>query len=42
VDFWAFPGDNQEGLAMDSEGLVYIAQDTGGILKVRWRRDAAS
>jgi uncharacterized protein YjiK len=39
VEFWAFPGDNQEGLAMDSEGLVYIAQDTGGILKVRWRRD---
>ena len=42
VDFWAFPGDNQEGLAMDSEGLVYIAQDTGGIVKVRWRRDARS
>jgi len=42
VEFWAFPGDNQEGLAMDSEGLVYIAQDTGGILKVRWRRDATS
>jgi uncharacterized protein YjiK len=40
LEFWAFPGDNQEGLAMDSEGLVYIAQDTGGILKVRWRRDA--
>lgn len=42
VEFWAFPGDNQEGLAMDSEGLVYIAQDTGGVLKVRWRRDATS
>ncbi len=42
VKFWAFPGDNQEGLAMDSDGFVYIAQDTGGILKVRWRRDATS
>jgi uncharacterized protein YjiK len=39
VDFWAFPGDNQEGIAMDPQGFVYIAQDSGGILKVRWRRD---
>ena len=39
VDFWAFPGDNQEGIAVDGEGFVYIAQDSGGIVKVKWRRD---
>jgi hypothetical protein len=32
----AFPGDNQEGLAWDDAGFMYIAQDSGGILKVRW------
>jgi len=32
---YAFPGDNQEGIAMDDEGLMYIAQDSGGILKIR-------
>jgi uncharacterized protein YjiK len=35
---WAFPGDNQEGIAIDPEGFVYIAQDSGGILKVKWQR----
>jgi uncharacterized protein YjiK len=32
---YAFLGDNQEGLARDEEGYLYIAQDTGGIIKVR-------
>jgi len=34
----AFPGDNQEGLTIDSEGFLYIAQDTGGIIKLKWLR----
>jgi len=32
---YAFAGDNQEGLAMDDEGFMYVAQDTGGIIKIR-------
>lgn len=35
VRAYAFLGDNQEGLAKDDEGYLYIAQDTGGILKVK-------
>ena len=35
VRAYAFPGDNQEGLAEDDEGYLYIAQDSGGILKVK-------
>lgn len=34
----AFPGDNQEGIAVDPDGFIYIAQDTGGILKLQWLR----
>jgi len=37
---WAFPGDNQEGIAFDPDWNVYIAQDSGGILKLKWKRDA--
>jgi hypothetical protein len=36
---WAFPGDNQEGIAMDGEGLLYVAQDSGGVIKLKWLRD---
>lgn len=32
---YAFPGNDQEGLARDGEGFLYIAQDCGGIIKVR-------
>jgi uncharacterized protein YjiK len=32
---YAFFGDNQEGLAKDDEGYLYIAQDEGGIIKVK-------
>jgi len=32
---YAFPGDNQEGLAKDDEGYLYIAQGEGGIIKVK-------
>ena len=34
----AFPGDNQEGVTVDPDGFLYIAQDTGGIVKIRWLR----
>ena len=38
IDFWAFPGANQEGLTVDEAGFVYIAQDHGGIIKLKWNR----
>lgn len=38
LSFYAFPGDNQEGVTVDSEGYIYIAQDTGGIIKLKWLR----
>jgi hypothetical protein len=33
---WQFPGKDQEGIAADPEGSLYIAQDSGGIIKIRW------
>ena len=38
VKWYAFPGDNQEGITVDDEGFIYIAQDSGGILKLEWLR----
>lgn len=35
VNEYAFPGDNQEGVCRDDEGYLYIAQDSGGILRVK-------
>ena len=35
----AFPGDNQEGITMDDDGFVYIAQDSGGVIKLKWLRE---
>jgi uncharacterized protein YjiK len=32
---YAFPGDTQEGLTRDDEGYIYIAQDKGGIIKLK-------
>ncbi|MCK4363987.1 MAG: SdiA-regulated domain-containing protein [Candidatus Aminicenantes bacterium] len=32
---YAFLGDNQEGIAKDDEGYLYIAQGEGGIIKVK-------
>jgi uncharacterized protein YjiK len=32
---YAFLGDNQEGVTKDGEGFLYIAQDNGGIVKVK-------
>ena len=39
VRTWAFPGDNQEGFALDDQHHAYVAQDTGGIMKYEWRRE---
>jgi uncharacterized protein YjiK len=39
---YAFPGDSQEGLAQDDEGYIYLAQDVGGIYKLKDLRPAAS
>jgi uncharacterized protein YjiK len=32
---FAFPGNDQEGLARDDQGYLYIAQDSGGIIKIK-------
>jgi len=37
----ALPGQNQEGITLDAEGHLYIAQDSGGIVKLRWLRPSA-
>jgi len=34
---WAFPCDNQEGITVDPQGFLYVAQDHGGIIKLKWR-----
>jgi len=34
----AFPGDNQEGVTLDADGFLYTAQDSGGIVKLKWLR----
>jgi len=34
----AFPGNDQEGIALDDRGFMYIAQDCGGVLKIRPER----
>jgi uncharacterized protein YjiK len=39
VQMLAFPGDDQEGITVDDQRHVYIAQDSGGILKLKWLRD---
>jgi len=38
LSVYAFPGDNQEGVTVDPDGYVYIAQDSGGIVKLKWLR----
>lgn len=37
---WTLPGENQEGITVDSEGMLYLAQDSGGVLKLKidWKR----
>ena len=36
---FAFPGNDQEGIAVDDANFVYIAQDSGGIIKLKWLRN---
>jgi uncharacterized protein YjiK len=36
---YAFPGKNQEGVSVDSEGFLYFVQDSGGINKVKWLQE---
>jgi uncharacterized protein YjiK len=33
---YAFPGKTQEGITVDDEDFMYIAQDEGGIIKLKW------
>lgn len=33
----ALPADYQEGITVDPNGFLYIAQDSGGIIKFKWR-----
>jgi spore germination protein YaaH/lysophospholipase L1-like esterase/uncharacterized protein YjiK len=33
---YTLPGDNQEGITFDNNGYTYIAQDSGGTLKLKW------
>lgn len=40
LGFWTFPGTDQEGLAADAEGFLYIAQDSGGIIKLKWPQES--
>jgi len=35
VKEYAFPGNDQEGIAWDDQGYIYICQDSGGILKLK-------
>ncbi len=32
---YAFPGNDQEGIAWDDQGYIYICQDSGGIIKLK-------
>jgi hypothetical protein len=35
VKEYAFPGNDQEGIAWDDQGYIFICQDSGGILKLK-------
>jgi uncharacterized protein YjiK len=39
INAYAFPGNDQEGITADGEGYFYIAQDSGGIIKLKWLRN---
>ncbi|MGQ9660861.1 MAG: SdiA-regulated domain-containing protein [Kiritimatiellia bacterium] len=40
VSCYVLPGTDQEGIALDDQGFLYIAQDCGGILKLEPRPEA--
>ena len=35
---YAFPGNDKEGITIDEEDFLYIPQDSGGIIKIKWNR----
>lgn len=35
---YTLPGEDQEGITVDGEGFLYIAQDSGGVIKWRGQR----
>lgn len=35
---FAFPGNDQEGIPVDDTSFMYVAQDSGGIIKLKWLR----
>jgi hypothetical protein len=37
---WTLPGGDQEGITVDPDGVMYIAQDDGGVLKLKvdWQK----
>ncbi len=35
VNSYILPGIDQEGITIDSDGFIYIAQDSGGIIKIK-------
>lgn len=35
LNSYALPGDNQEGFTVDNNGFLYLAQDSGGIIKFK-------
>ncbi len=37
VNAYALPGDDQEGITLQDSGFLYIAQDSGGVIKIEWR-----
>jgi uncharacterized protein YjiK len=38
IEEYSLPGDEQEGIAFDNNGYMYIAQDSGGILKIKFKK----
>ena len=38
VHGWAFPCSSQEGITVDDHDNVYLAQDSGGVVKLKWMR----
>ena len=38
LGLWTLSGNDQEGIAADAQGFLYIAQDSGGIVKLKWRK----
>lgn len=39
MKIYAFPCQDQEGITVDPDDNVYVAQDRGGIIKLKWLRE---